>query len=309
MTEFELIRHYFAGATGPAVRLGVGDDAALLSLQPEHELVISCDTMVSGRHFTPDADPFSIGWKGLHAAASDLAAMGARPLGCLLALTLPEADRDWLEAFARGMAEAAKVLSLPLVGGDTTRGPLTVSVTVNGETPVDGALRRAGARPGDLLAVTGTLGDAAAALAGADDAFLQQRLHRPVARLAEGQALRGLARAAVDLSDGLLADVGHLCAASRVGADIRADLLPASDALMALETTASERLGWQVAGGEDYELALAISPDVVRHAMASCEQLGTSLTVIGRFRAGEGVRLLQSNGQEITMETAGYRHF
>lgn len=309
MTEFELIHHYFAGATGPAVRLGVGDDAALLSVQPEHELVISCDTMVSGRHFTPGADPFSIGWKGLHAAASDLAAMGARPLGCLLALTLPEADQDWLEAFARGMAEAATALSLPLVGGDTTRGPLAVSVTVNGETPVDGALRRAGARPGDLLAVTGTLGDAAAALAGADDAFLQQRLHRPVARLAEGQALRGLARAAVDLSDGLLADLGHLCTAGHVGVDIRADLLPASEALVALGAAETQRLGWQVAGGEDYELALAISPDVIRHAVASCEKLGTPLTVIGRFRAGEGVRLLQSNGQEINMETAGYRHF
>lgn len=309
MTEFELIQRYFAGTTGTAVRLGVGDDAALLAVSPDHELVTSCDTMVAGRHFLADADPAAIGWKALHAAASDLAAMGARPLGCLLALTLPEVDEAWLEGFARGMAEAATALELPLVGGDTTRGALTIGVTVMGETPIQGAMRRSGARPGDMLAVTGSLGDAAAALAGAQDAALQQRLHWPTARLAEGQALRGLARAAVDLSDGLLADVGHVCVASRVGVDIRADLLPASEALRAMDAPASDVLQWQAAGGDDYELALAISPDVIRHAVASCEQLATALTVIGRFRDGKGVRLLQSSGAEITMETGGYRHF
>jgi len=309
VTEFELIQRYFAGATGTSVPLGVGDDAALLAVSPEYDLVTSCDTMVAGRHFLAEGDPGALGWKALHAAASDLAAMGARPLGCLLALTLPGVDEPWLEGFARGMAEAATALELPLVGGDTTRGPLTIGVTVMGETPIKGAMRRSGARPGDLLAVTGSLGDAAAALAGAEDTALQQRLHRPTARLAEGQALRGLARAAVDLSDGLLADVGHVCTASRVGVDIRADLLPASAALQALDASASDVLHWQVAGGDDYELALAISPDVIRHAVASCDQLATALTVVGRFRNGEGVRLLHSSGTEITMETDGYRHF
>lgn len=309
MTEFELIRDYFGGATGPAVRLGVGDDAALLAVSPDHELVLSCDTMVAGRHFREDAEPGSVGWKALQAAASDLAAMGARPLGCMLALSLPAADADWLEAFARGLGEAVTALGLPLVGGDTTRGPLTVTLTVTGEVPVDGALRRSGARPGDLLAVTGTLGDAAAALAGAEAAALQQRLHRPVARLVEGQALRGLARAAVDLSDGLLADVGHICSASHLGADIRADLLPTSEALQATATPEAQRLAWQATGGDDYELALAIAPDLVQHAVARCADTGTALTVIGRFRRGSGVRLLRTDGTEIDMGRGGYSHF
>lgn len=309
MDEFALIRRYFARPASGIVTLGIGDDAALLQPPEDSETVVACDTLVAGRHFATDADPADIGWKALNVNLSDLAAMGAEADAFLLALTLPEAEEDWLAAFAGGLREAADAYGVCLAGGDTTRGPLTITITALGHLPRNSALRRDGARDGDLLAVTGALGDAGAALAGHTVAELQRRLHRPCARLEAGRALRGLARAAIDVSDGLLADVGHICRASRVGAAIRADRLPASDSLAALAVPAEQRLAWQCGAGDDYELAVAISPQALNAAQAACLDIGVPLSVIGRFVVGERVRLFDSEGKEYKGITNGYSHF
>lgn len=309
MDEFALIRRHFARPASGVVTLGIGDDAALLLPPEDGETVIACDTLVAGRHFGADADPADIGWKALNVNLSDLAAMGAEADAFLLALTLPAADEDWLAGFAGGLREAADAHGVCLAGGDTTRGPLTVTITAIGHLPRNSALRRDGARDGDLLAVTGTLGDAGAALAGHAEAELQRRLHRPRARLEAGRALRGLARAAIDISDGLVADVGHICRASRVGAAIRADRLPASDALAALTVPAERRLAWQCRAGDDYELAVAISPQALASAQAACAAIDVPLTVVGRFLVGERVRVFDSEGKEYQGMANGYRHF
>jgi thiamine-monophosphate kinase len=309
LDEFALIRRHFARPASGIVTLGIGDDAALLQPPEDCETVVACDTLVAGRHFAGDADPADIGWKALNVNLSDLAAMGAEADAFLLALTLPEADEDWLAAFAGGLREAADAGGVCLAGGDTTRGPLTITITAIGHLPRNSALRRDGARDGDLLAVTGTLGDAGAALAGHADAELQRRLHRPRARLEAGRVLRGLARAAIDVSDGLLADVGHICRASRVGAAVRADRLPASEALAALAVPEEHRLAWQCGAGDDYELAVAISPQALDAAQAACLDIGVPLSVIGRFVVGERARLFDAEGKEYNGITNGYSHF
>ena len=308
VNEFDLIRRHFAAPASGAVTLGVGDDAALLQPPEGREIAVSCDTLVSGRHFLPDDDPAGIAWKALNVNLSDLAAMGAEAECFLLALTLPAFDGPWLDTFADGLRRAAGAAGVPLAGGDITRGPLAITITAVGSVEGGGALRRCGARAGDLLCVTGTLGDAAAALAGADEPALRERLHRPTARLAAGRALRGLARAAIDVSDGLLADVGHLCASSSVGAVVRADLLPCSDALAA-HPDDDTRLAWQATGGDDYELAVALAPEVVETAVTRCREVATPLTVVGRFTTAKTVRLLRADGTEAFMESGGYRHF
>lgn len=309
MDEFALIRRYFEplGRPRPEVRLGIGDDAALLALPPQSELCITTDTLVAGHHFAADAAAADVGWKALAVNLSDLAAMGAAPLAYTLALTLPEADEPWLQGLAAGLAELAAQHDLPLIGGDTTRGPLSLTLTALGHVPAGRALRRQGAREGDLVCVTGTLGDAALALqlgAQAPEA-LRQRLHRPQPRLAAGQALRELASAGLDLSDGLAGDLAHLCRASGVGASVRADLLPAS-AAFAAAAPAAQRLALQAQGGDDYELCLTLPPERVEAATAAC---GLPLTVIGRITREPAVRFCTAAGEILPLAPHGYRHF
>lgn len=324
MDEFALIRRHFAGLSGAGatgVRLGVGDDAAILVPPAGHELLMTSDTLVAGRHFPLDTAAFDIGWKALAVNLSDLAAMAAQPLWFLLALTLPSSDDErWLAGFADGLGRLARDSGIALVGGDTTRGPLSITITAVGSAPAGTALRRDGAQPGDVVCVTGTLGDAALGLGrlaavataagaqtAADIAELRARLDRPTPRLAAGLALRGLASAAIDLSDGLAGDLGHVLAASRVGAAIDADALPMSDAF-ARQTEAPERLALQAAGGDDYELCVCIPAARLQAVQIAVTAAGSQLTAIGVITAEPGLRW-QRRGQPIEGPLHGYRHF
>ncbi|MEZ5503908.1 MAG: thiamine-phosphate kinase [Halioglobus sp.] len=302
--EFSLIDRYFSAlGRGNAVDLAVGDDCAILRLDAGERLAVSVDTMVAGVHFPLDSAPEDTGFRAVAAAASDLAAMGARPLGMTLALTLPAVDAPWLQAFSGGLAAAVRAYRLPLVGGDTTRGPLTISVQVMGALPLDQALLRGGARAGDAVYVSGTLGDAAGALAilqgqwrpaPAHARFLLARFNRPADRIDLGRHLLGRATAAIDVSDGLLADAGHIAAASGVRISLDSDLLPLSPALSShgnRETT----LQWALTGGDDYELCFCLPPG---------EPAPPGCTRIGWVEAGAGVDC----GLAIDFP-AGYQHF
>ncbi len=304
VTEFSLIYRYFSDlGRGAAVDLSVGDDCAILRLGEGERLATSVDTMVAGVHFLQDSFPEDIGFRAVSAAASDLAAMGARPLGMTVALTLPEADELWLNAFSQGLAAAVAEYRLPLVGGDTTRGPLTISVQVLGALPMDQALLRSGARVGDEVYVSGTLGDAAGALAFLQDQwqptaehaeYLLERFNRPRARLDLGLALLGCATSAIDISDGLLADAGHMAAASGVKICIETDLLPLSPALSS-HPDREKIMQWALTGGDDYELCFCLPAGV---------QAPAGSTLIGRVEAGSGVDC----GLEIDIPP-GYQHF
>jgi thiamine-monophosphate kinase len=303
-SEFTLIARYFSAlGRGEGVEVSVGDDCAILVLQPGERLATSVDTLVAGVHFTEEAFPEDLGWRAVAVAASDLAAVGAAPRGMTLALTLPEADDFWLTSFSQGLAEASRALSLPLVGGDTTRGPLTITIQVLGALPGGQALLRGGARPGDQVLVSGTLGDAAAGLAFLQGQwqpspehaeYLHRRFYRPEPRLALGRSLLGVATAAIDISDGLLADAGHIADASGVGILLDPGLLPLSAALRSCPDS-EQALRWALAGGDDYELCFTLPAG--RAAPAAC-------TVIGTVVAGAGVEC----GLEID-SAPGYRHF
>ncbi len=303
-SEFTLIYRYFSAlGRGPAVDLSVGDDCAILRLGPGERLATSVDTMVEGVHFPEDMFPEDIGFRAVSVAASDLAAMGARPIGMTVALTLPAADEMWLNAFSQGLAAAASEFQLPLVGGDTTRGPLTITVQVLGALPVDRALLRGGARVGDLVYVSGALGDAAAALAflrgewqpePAHGGYLLDRFNRPRARLDLGLQLLDVASAAIDISDGLLADAGHIAAASGVKIVIEPDRLPRSAAL-ASHPDAGQQMRWALTGGDDYELCFCV---------AAGAKVPGGCAPIGRVETGSGVDC----GFEIDI-AAGYQHF
>lgn len=311
MDEFALIRRYFAALTPahPAVALGIGDDCALLTPPPGEQLAISSDTLIAGRHFPLDTAPADIGHKALAVNLSDLAAMGAQPLAFTLALTLPQADEAWLAAFVEGMGALARAAGIALIGGDTTRGPLSISITVLGSVPPGRALRRDGAQTGDLVCVTGTLGDAALALqqlqAGqTPDPVLRARLDRPSPRNAAGLALRGLAHAGIDISDGLCGDLGHVLRASGLGAELQVGQLPMSDAFARLVMPA-QRLRLQN-GGDDYELCLCLPPAALAQARAACGAL--PLSVVGRIVAAPGLRLLDASGALLPAPDS-YQHF
>ncbi|WP_028916460.1 thiamine-phosphate kinase [Pseudoxanthomonas sp. J35] len=327
MAEFDLIdlvRARTGAAAGRGdVALGIGDDAALLRVPPGHELVVTADTLNAGVHFPPDAAPADTGWKALAVNLSDLASMGARPAWCTLSLSLPEADEAWLRAFVDGFAELAGIHGIALVGGDTTRGPLSIAVTAMGLVETGAALRRDRARAGDDVWVTGTLGDAAAALVlgghipadgevppvSADVAApLHARLARPTPRVEAGRRLLGLARACVDVSDGLLADLGHVCARSAVGAEIDIARLPASPALSAAFDRPS-RSALQAGGGDDYELCFTADPALRDHVAAALELACVDATRIGRIVAGSGVRALDAHGRPWQPPRSGYVHF
>ena len=321
MGEFELIRRHFQRARGgPSVALGIGDDCALLVPSPGHQLAVSSDMLVEGRHFFADVDPQALGHKALAVNLSDLAAMGARPLGFTLALALPRADDAWLKAFSDGLLALADAHACPLVGGDTTRGPLNLCITVFGEVSPGQALRRGAARPGDDLYLSGRTGEARLALewllgtgwalAAVGPALpdaLRARLERPTPRLRLGMALAGLAHAAIDLSDGLAGDLGHLLAASGVGAQIELAALPVAPALRSLSE--AQRLECLLNGGDDYELlftAPVTARGAIETAAAGC---GTPVQRIGRIDDGRGLRLLGPDGQARPLPARGFDHF
>lgn len=313
--EFGLIEAIRArtGAARRDVALGIGDDAALLDVPAGQQLVACTDTLVEGVHFLRGTAPEDLGWKSLAVNLSDLAAMGAQPMWAMLALTLPAADADFVEGFATGFAELARARDVALVGGDTTQGPLTITVTALGCVPNGAALTRAGARIGHDVFVTGTLGDAAGALRkmlARDDvpAALRARLDRPQPRVAAGLALRGLASACIDVSDGLAADLGHVCAASGVGAELEFDALPLSADLCAAFDGETCR-GFALAGGDDYELCFTAPESSADAILAACANVNLRVTRIGRVVAGSGVRVLDAAGRVVDVPHAGWEHF
>lgn len=301
--EFALISRHFQGLdAGPAVILGNGDDAALVALATGEELAVSVDTMVEGVHFPAGSAAQQVAYRAVAAAASDLAAMAARPLAMTCALTLPSAEEPWLADFRRGLADACREFALPLIGGDLTRGALTVSIQVLGGVPAAAALRRQGASPGDRLCVSGPLGDAAAGLAlihgrlsvvGEAGAALEKGFWRPPVDLALGLSLRGLASAAIDVSDGLLADAGHIANASGVRLCIDSERLPLSPALRSA-VPREQALAWALAGGEDYVLCFTLPPSFALPDGCFC---------IGSVEEGRGVSC------DRKVQAPGYRHF
>jgi thiamine-monophosphate kinase len=315
MPEFDLIARIHArAASRDDVVLGIGDDAAILRVPPGRDLVVAMDTLNIGVHFPEDAAPADIGWKSLAVNLSDLAAMAATPAWCTLSLSLPQSDATWVDAFLDGFLALAAQHEVALVGGDTTRGPLSVCVTAHGLVEPHGALRRSGARVGDDVWVTGTLGDAAGALrqwqAGeAVDPVLRARLDRPTPRVAAGHALAGIASACIDVSDGLLADLGHVCRASRVGAVLDVDALPVSDALRACFDRDTLR-ALQSAGGDDYELCFT-APKTARLAIETMLQArDVPATRIGRITADAGrIALRDAQGLAWSPPRRGYEHF
>lgn len=315
-SEFSLIERYFTRPT-PSAILGVGDDAALLAVTPGMELAISTDMLVAGTHFFSDTDPRKLGWKTLAVNVSDLAAMGAQPRWATLALALPSADESWLAAFADGFFKCADQYGVELIGGDTTRGPLNLSVTIMGEVPRQQALRRDAAQPGDDIWVSGTLGGAALGLAAlqnkvllneTDLAHCLRALETPQPRVALGLALRGIAHAAIDISDGLLADLGHILERSNIGAEIRFDALPTHPALMPwlVQDWARNCL---LAGGDDYEVCFVASPERAEEVAAIGEKLLLPLTRIGCITAAGSLRVLDAEEQAMLLERSGYDHF
>lgn len=319
MDEFSLIQQYFQRKSKKnssiGVRLGIGDDAALLAPPAQHELVISTDTLIAGRHFPLNTNPFDIGWKAVAVNLSDLAAMGATAHSILLALTLPKADPEFLAKLAEGIFALCDASDVTLIGGDTTRGEtLSLTVTALGWVPTGQAILRSGAQIGDLIVVSNTLGDAAFALQHLDDQQLDQslktRLDRPTPRLGLGQALRGYASAMLDISDGLAQDLGHILAASDVAGEIHVEKLPFSDRLATFGL--EERAPFALCGGDDYELCFTISPQ----KFADFEHFWSSndlrLTVIGKIvpSTSQNERLtLLNHHQSFHINTQGFKHF
>ena len=308
--EFELIERFTRPfARGEGVRVGIGDDAAVLRPPPGEELVATVDAVVEGIHFTRGFTPEEIGWKALAVNLSDLAAMGARPLWALVALaTPPTADAGRLARIGRGIAACARRHGLSIVGGNVTAArELSVTVTVLGSVRRGRALLRAGARPGDLLAVSGTLGDASLGIRPGAAAVLRARQRRPRPRLALGRGVVGIARAAIDLSDGLLQDLGHLCAASGLGARVEVDRLPLSPAYRAATRGSRDPVLAALSGGEDYELLLAVPPSRLGALREAARRARTRVTLVGALEARPGVRVVRG-GHLLHPRRAGHDH-
>jgi len=313
MSEFDLIHKYFTRPT-PSAELGVGDDAALLRVSDGKELAISTDMLVSGTHFFPDADPFQLGHKTLAVNLSDLAAMGAVPRWATLSLSLPTVDEEWLKRFSEGFFALADDNGVELVGGDTTRGPLNLCITIMGEVPRGKALRRDGAKVGDDIWVSGKLGQAALGLANLQGKFkfygevrdeCLKALHQPQPRVSLGLALRGIANSAIDISDGLLADLGHILERSNVGAEVEIEALPIVDD--GVEKDVAQQCA--LAGGDDYELCFTATESQRDVLMALAEQLKFPLTRIGHIKAELGCVVRDGEGKAMKTEKGGYDHF
>lgn len=318
LSEFQLIDRYFKRApraTGP-VRLGVGDDCALLQPPAGETLAISTDMLIEGRHFFPGADPRALGHKTLAVNLSDLAAMGARPLGFTLALALPAADPLWLQPFSEGLLALADEHDIELIGGDTTRGPLTLSVTIFGSVPEKQALKRSTALAGDELWVSGSVGDARLALAAlqgdlqlepAELSFAAQRLHQPTPRIRLGLAIRGIASAAIDISDGLLGDLGHILEQSGLGAIVYTHALPLGAVLatQALDLQCDYALN----GGDDYELCFTAPVELHQAVLAAALHSQTPVSCIGILRAEHGISLIDERGLPLSLRNQSFDHF
>ena len=319
LSEFELIRRYFTH-TAPHTRLGVGDDGAVVAVRRGMELVVSADMLIAGRHFLADTDARQLGHKALAVNLSDMAAMGATPRWATLALALPSVEGAWLSGFARGFMQLARRHGVDLIGGDTTRGPLAICVQIMGEVPAGRFLTRSGARAGDEVWVSGRIGDAALALAarkrrlrlsGEELRTVQRRLDRPAPRIALGAALRGIARSAIDISDGLCADLGHICERSRVSAVIELERLPVSPIARRHLGSAPGR-GAVLAGGDDYELCFTAPPARHRAVLSAALRARTQVTVIGRITKASGrpgVTVLGREGGPVELKSGGYDHF
>ncbi|MGH8053085.1 MAG: thiamine-phosphate kinase [Stenotrophomonas sp.] len=323
MDEFGLIERIRrrAGARDD-VALGIGDDAALLQMPAGQQLVVTADTLNSGVHFPPETPPADIGWKALAVNLSDLAAMGAAPAWCTLSLSLPEASPDWVDAFADGFFQLADQHGIALIGGDTTRGPLSISITAMGHVPAGEALRRDGAQAGDDVWVTGVPGEAGVALAlwqqqrldvsvaSADTVleYLRCRLARPTPRLAAGLALRGLATAAIDVSDGLLADLGHICERSQVAAEVLESALPTSSMADQVGETELFR-ALRATAGDDYEVCFTAPAALRAQVSESMACVAVPVSRIGYIRAGSGVQLVNGEGTVLATSRLGFDHF
>lgn len=314
MSEFNLIKHYF---TRPAqdTDLSVGDDAALIQVKAGHQLAISADMLVEGTHFLANCPAFDIGWKSLAVNVSDMAAMGANPKWATLAIALPEENEDWLAEFSRGFFACAESFSVSLIGGDTTRGPLNICVQIMGEIPIGSALRRDGAKVNDEIWVSGTLGMAALGLAslqgklalnGDEKTQCIRALQRPQARVELGLALRHIAHSAIDISDGLLADLGHILKLSKIGATLDWGAIPklSTDKSIAAATLQETTLG----GGDDYELCFTAPESAHAQIIEIGKQLNIQLSCIGVAHQEHGLRVLDGD-QPLEIKKAGYDHF
>lgn len=318
LSEFDLIKRYFKRDRPARATLGIGDDCALLAPAPGRQLAISTDMLVEDRHFFAGADPVMLGHKALAVNLSDLAAMGARPVAFTLALALPRADPAWLAGFSQGLFALADAHECELIGGDTTKGPLNICITVFGELAPGHALQRSAARPGDDIWISGTLGDARLALAGcwqeialspALQAQAASRLHTPTPRVALGLALAAapIAHAALDISDGLVGDLGHILAASGVGATLDVDALPAGPALAQQDRELRRR--FTAAGGDDYELCFTAPAGQRAAVLAAAAQAATPVARVGAIEAAPGLRLVDAQGAPLDLGLSGWDHF
>lgn len=312
MNEFEVIQHFFnrQSILREDVNLTIGDDAAIITPPAGHQIAITTDTLVYGVHFPIDTSPYDIGFKSLAVNLSDLAAMGATPAWLTLALTLPSVDELWLKEFSDGFFSLASKYQAQLIGGDLTRGPLTITIAAHGLIPTGQALKRNTAKPGDLIYVTNTLGDAAAALA-----FLQNKtsipdenknsiltkLNRPIPQIKTGEQLRDIATSCIDISDGLVADLGHILEKSAVGAEVNVDCIPLSETLQKY-VNKEEALHFALSGGDDYELCFTVPADKINFVPANC-------TCIGKIINSNKLNLQFSDGKKYDLTHAGYQHF
>ncbi len=314
-SEFDIIRRYFTRENSAV--LGVGDDAALIEVSPGHQLAVSTDMLVSGRHFFADADPFKLGHKSLAVNLSDMAAMGAMPRWATLSLALPDVNEDWLQKFSDGFFALADKFNIALIGGDTTKGPLNICVTIMGEIKPGEALRRDGAKVSDEIWVSGTLGDAALALVAlqsrvslqADElAYCEQALHTPQPQVALGLALRGIANSAIDISDGLLADLGHILERSKVGAEIHFGTIPVSTII---RKKLAEPLLPQcvLAGGDDYQLCFTAPVSMHEKVMAAAKNTKTTVACVGQITSAAGLKVFDADHRIMSMQTKGFDHF
>ena len=326
LSEFDLIAEYFNRPRPVRATLGIGDDCALLTPGAGMQTAISSDMLVEGRHFFAGADPRLLGHKSLAVNLSDLAAMGARPVGFTLALALPSAERAWLAEFSAGLFALADAHGCELIGGDTTKGPLNICITIFGELAPGEALRRDAARPGDDIWISGTLGDARLALAAclnepgagealaraqgaADFAAAAARLHAPTPRVALGRLLaqQRIAHAAIEISDGLVGDIGHILKLSKVGATLDVDALPAGPVLS--RCAQAWRRAYTAAGGDDYELCFTAPASRREAVLAAGAQSGTPVTRVGRIEAAPGLRLVDAHGAPLALRVQGFDHF
>ena len=319
ITEFGLIEKYFYKRTinRKDVALGIGDDCALLNMPEGQQLATTTDTLVEGVHFLSCVTPEDLAWKAIAVNVSDLAAMGAEPAWLSLSITLPEVDNHWLEAFSKSFFDYANYYGLQLIGGDTTSGPLSITIQAMGFVPPHSASFRSGAKPGDLIYVTGNIGDAGLGLAiltgkhhtesKQHAAYLMDRFNRPTPRVAIGIALRQIASAAIDISDGLAGDLPHLLDASKAGAIIDLDSLPLSESLLA-ECNFEQAIEYALSSGDDYELCFTVPEDKIKQLEKALESTTCRFTKIGRVTGGKKIQFTEK-GQKVDLQLSGYLHF